>query len=294
MKLILILLTTLIIFILFKIFIYYRLRKKKEKIKIHLQANSFIESINNLIEVHKYNLLEERRRLKKIDAYGNENLSKWIGNPPLNELEIKRNIVEGSSKFNEGIPYFWLNVLLKDFANADYFFTKWDSYRTVNPEIEDEIYGIRRQLKKEDWYVFIASLIEKCCINISKDIDSNKKFNNYKKGINFEYECKQILNKKGWKVEETSSTGDQGVDLIASIENFRLCIQCKNHIKPIGNRAVQEISAGKTYWKGTHAILISKSGFTNSAFKLAEANDIILISYDKLNRIEEFLFDGRF
>ena len=293
MKLILILLTTLIIFILFKIFIYYRLRKKKEKIKIHLQANVFIESINKLIEFHKYNLLEERRRLKKIDAYGNENLSRWIGNLPLNKLEIQRNIVEGSSKFNEGIPYFWLNVLLKDFGNTDSFFTKWDSYRTVNPLIEDEIYGIRRQLKKEDWYVFIASLIEKCCLNISKDNAPQNKFNNYKKGINFEYECKKILNEKGWEVEETSSTGDQGVDLIASIENFRLCIQCKNHKKPIGNRAVQEISAGKTYWKGTHAILISKSGFTNSAFKLAEANNIILISYDKLNSIEDFLFDGR-
>ena len=36
-------------------------------------------TITNLIEENKYNLLEERIRLINIDAYGNEDLKKWIG-----------------------------------------------------------------------------------------------------------------------------------------------------------------------------------------------------------------------
>ena len=78
-------------------------------------------------------------------------------------------------------------------------------------------------------------------------------------------------------------------DLIASINEFRICIQCKDHLKAIGNRAVQEVSAGKIYWKGTHAILVSKSGFTQSAIKLARANKVILINDEELMNIEEFI-----
>ena len=42
-------------------------------------------------------------------------------------------------------------------------------------------------------------------------------------GIEYEQYCKTILENAGWEVEDTSTTGDQGVDLIASIENLRVC-----------------------------------------------------------------------
>ena len=32
----------------------------------------FLETLNKLIEENKYNLIEERMRLKEVDAYGNE------------------------------------------------------------------------------------------------------------------------------------------------------------------------------------------------------------------------------
>ena len=60
-----------------------------------------------------------------------------------------------------------------------------------------------------------------------------------KKGIRFENHCMEILKQKGWNVKETPNTGDQGVDLITSIKNLRICIQCKDHIKVVGNKAVQ-------------------------------------------------------
>ena len=99
----------------------------------------------------------------------------------------------------------------------------------------------------------------------------------------------EILKKNGWEVKETPNTGDQGVDLIASMDNFRICIQCKDHKKIIGNKAVQEISAGKLYWKGTHAVLVSKSGFTKSAQKLARANEVKLINGSELRDLQNIL-----
>ena len=266
----------------------FLLKKRKDKLNNALNANYFIETLNKLIEENKYNLMEERIRLKVIDAYGNEDLKKWIGNPPLDKNSIEKCINNGK-RFKEGIPYFWEKVILKKFSGQESFFDKWKSYRKVNPIINDEIIGANRILKNEDWYIFIASQIEKSCLNVIENNTSKNNNQNYKKGIRFENSCMEILKENGWKVKETPNSGDQGVDLIASIDNLRICIQCKNHKKAVGNYAVQEVSAGKSYWKGTHAVLVSKSGFTKSAQKLARANQVRLINDFELKDLENFL-----
>jgi len=68
----------------------YQIKKKRIKLNNALNSNFFIQTINNLIAENKYNLLEERIRLREIDAYGNENYKKWIGNPPLDEKAIEK------------------------------------------------------------------------------------------------------------------------------------------------------------------------------------------------------------
>jgi len=280
----------LIILILLIICRSFLLKNRKYNLNNALNANYFLETLNKLIDENKYNLLEERIRLKDIDAYGNEDLRKWIGNPPLEERSIEKNINNGSKRFKEGIPYFWEKVILKEFSGQKSFFEKWKSYRIINPIINDEIIGAKRNLENEDWFIFIASQIEKSCLNAIKNKTLDNKSQNYKKGIIFENYCMEILKENGWKVKATPNTGDQGVDLIASIDNLRICIQCKNHKKAVGNAAVQEISAGKLYWKGSHAVLVSKSGFTKSAQKLARANKVKLLNDFELKDLENIIY----
>tara|TARA_B100000900_G_scaffold414704_1_gene442131 strand:- start:803 stop:1672 length:870 start_codon:yes stop_codon:yes gene_type:complete len=280
----------LIILILLIICRSFLLKNRKYNLNNALNANYFLETLNKLIDENKYNLLEERIRLKDIDAYGNEDLRKWIGNPPLEERSIEKNINNGSKRFKEGIPYFWEKVILKKFSGQKSFFEKWKSYRIINPIINDEIIGAKRNLENEDWFIFIASQIEKSCLNAIKNKTLDNKSQNYKKGIIFENYCMEILKENGWKVKATPNTGDQGVDLIASIDNLRICIQCKNHKKAVGNAAVQEISAGKLYWKGSHAVLVSKSGFTKSAQKLARANKVKLLNDFELKDLENIIY----
>ena len=276
----------LFVIIIFRVFLF---KKRKSRLNNALNANYFLETLNKLIEKNKYNLLEERIRLKDIDAYGNEDLKKWIGSPPLDIRSIESSMNNGSKRFKEGIPYFWAKVILKEFSGQESFFEKWNSYRKINPIINDEIIGANRILQIDDWFIFIASQIEKSCSKTIGNNKLNKNNKNYKKGIVFENYCMEILKQNGWKIKETPNTGDQGVDLIASIDNLRICIQCKNHKKVIGNKAVQEISAGKSYWKGTHAVLVSKSGFTKSAQKLAKANKVMLINDYELRDLEKLL-----
>ena len=284
---ILIILVSILIFIIIR---DYKIKKKKLKLNNALNSNFFIQVINNLIEENKYNLLEERIRLRVIDAYGNEDFKKWLGNPPLDEKAIENHILNGSKRFKEGIPYFWEKVILKEFINTELFFEKWKSYCAENPTINDEIIGTTRKLETEDWFVFIASQIEKSCLNLLENNYSKTINQSYKKGIKFENHCMEILKQYGWEVKETPHTGDQGVDLIASINDLRICIQCKDHEKAIGNKAVQEISAGKSFWKGTHAVLVSKSGFTRSAQQLAKSNKVKLINEFQLRDLEKFIF----
>ena len=276
-------------FILYRLIIEYIKKRKKEKLLINLGSNFFINEINRIIEENKYNLLEERRRLKEIDAYGNENLDKWFGNPPIDENLIHKNILEGSTKFKEGIPYFWIKVIVREFESVELFFEKWNYYKIKNPLIEDEILGIKRKLNSNDWYLFIASLIEKSCYKLSNENQFNSNIN-YKKGLKFENLCFQKFQSQGWEVKQTPVSGDQGVDLIASIDDLRLCIQCKDHQKAIGNKAVQEVYAGKNYWSGTHAILISRSGFTKSAQKLALSSNVILINEFEIENINHIIY----
>ena len=274
----------LLLIILTTIFISYNKISKKKKLQLCLESNFFIEEIKKTIERNKFNLLEERKRLKSIDAYGNENLKRWFGKPPINKKEVKFDLSQNGYGFKEGIPYFWFREILKSFESIDIFFSKWEHYIRINPTIRDEILGKDRKLQFEDWYLFIASMVEKSCINLIDEYKYENNLNN-QKGIAFENQCMKILISKGWRVEETPKSGDQGIDLIASIEKYRLCIQCKDHKKPIGNKAVQEVSAGKKYWNGTHAILVSQSGYTKSAYKLAAANNVLLISTLELNNI---------
>ena len=275
-------------FIVYWLIIKYIKKRKKERLLINLGSKFFIDEINRIIDNNKYNLLEERRRLKEIDPYGNENLDKWFGNPPISENLIHKNILEGSTKFKEGIPYFWLKVITRNFEGVELFFEKWKYYKLKNPLIHDEILGIERKLNSNDWYLFIASLVEKSCYKLLNETQVNSNLN-YKKGLKFENLCFQKLQSQGWEVKQTPVTGDQGVDLIASIDDFRLCIQCKDHKKAIGNKAVQEIFSGKKYWLGTHAILISRSGFTKSAQKLASSSNVILINEFEIENIKDIV-----
>ena len=95
---------------------------------------------------------------------------------------------------------------------------------------------------------------------------------------------------QGWNIKLTPVSGDQGVDLIESIDDLRICIQFKVPQKPLGNKSVQEIYAGKKYYLVTNALLISKSRFTQSTQKLALSNKVILINGFEIKNIKNIIY----
>lgn len=110
-------------------------------------------------------------------------------------------------------------------------------------------------------------------------------------GKEFEYFIMKLLNVLEFEnVSNTKISSDYGVDLVATKNNETYAIQCKRHKNRIGIEAVQQIVAGKTYYKCTNAIVITNNYFTKNAIELAKINNVKLWDRRKLELLIENYF----
>ena len=112
-------------------------------------------------------------------------------------------------------------------------------------------------------------------------------------GEHYETLCRNLLQGRGWRVEITPMTGDQGADLIADAHGRRVVIQCKFHARSIGNKAVQEAFAAIGFHGGDAAVVVSNASYTRSARQLAEANGVLLLHHDQLPDLERLIRQAR-
>ncbi|WP_337913709.1 restriction endonuclease [Cohnella zeiphila] len=103
-------------------------------------------------------------------------------------------------------------------------------------------------------------------------------------GVQFEEHLAYFFSRLGYKVKGTSTTGDQGVDLILKKNNETIAIQAKRYdpSKSVGNSAIQEVIAGKIIYDCSDGWVITTSYFTKSAIQLASKAGIRLIDREKL------------
>ena len=123
-----------------------------------------------------------------------------------------------------------------------------------------------------------------------------------KDGDKFEKECMEILRKNGWKAEGMGKSGDNGVDIFAEKKSWKVAIQCKNLKGKVNNSAVQEIYAGKDYYRlnpkfngkfnSQCGIVVYKNKekkFTAPAKDLADVLGIKFLHYKELEKLEKNL-----
>lgn len=105
-------------------------------------------------------------------------------------------------------------------------------------------------------------------------------------GQEFERFCAKLLLKNGYEdVSLTKTSGDQGIDIIAYRDGIKYGIQCKCYSSDIGNSAVQEVFAGKSYYKCNVGIVLTNQHFSASAIQLAENNGVVLWGREDLVRL---------
>lgn len=102
-------------------------------------------------------------------------------------------------------------------------------------------------------------------------------------GHDFEYWCANLLRKSGFSnVRVTQGSGDQGVDVLAERDGMKYAVQCKRYNQPVGNKAVQEVFAGKAMYGCNVAVVITNNYFTDSAKSLARKTNVQLWDRSKV------------
>lgn len=164
----------------------------------------------------------------------------------------------------------------------------WDKeidnfYKTVlHPSIKPIISDC---IKSKELYKIINDELDEC---FNMKVVSNSDISNLTP-IEFESYCIDILNQNGWKANPTKGSMDQGVDIIATKNGKKAVFQCKKYSSKVGNKAVQEVIAGKAYESADLAFVVSNANFTPAAFDLAKKSGVHLIHYSLLSKLDSII-----
>lgn len=188
-------------------------------------------------------------------------------------------------RWNQALDYFIDNVLRKDSLISGYLFdSSIARYRAAGINMDDIRNKHLAQIKK----IVVDAIIEyktdqlENNAHLSVHVDSLDP-------IQFEHYCADILRSNGWDARVTQASGDQGIDVIASLGNVKAVLQCKKYSQPVGNAAVQEIFAGKQHEQAHVAAVVSNATFTPSAKQLASSTGVHLLHYSELAKLAQKL-----
>lgn len=213
--------------------------------------------------------------------------TKWINEYPI--------LMDGSlEKFVSDCVYSDLIVKNdKSMLSSMYFYIASkkediDIQLLPNQKMIDEVnvlikkYSIERENKQFENFLFSENKNQHNLITID-DVDLMD-------GFEFERFVQTLFVKMGFNAYNTQKAKDQGIDVIAEKNGIKYGVQCKCYSSSVGNNAIQEVVAGKQYYKLDKVIVITNNDFTKSAISLAEANNVILWNRFILDdKIKKFL-----
>lgn len=108
-------------------------------------------------------------------------------------------------------------------------------------------------------------------------------------GYMFEDLIASLFKKMGFTVEQTSLSGDGGIDIIAynkqPVFSGKYLIQCKNWNNIVGQPEVRDLYGVVMSEQANKGILITTSHFTEQAIQFADNKNIELIDYDILIKL---------
>ena len=110
----------------------------------------------------------------------------------------------------------------------------------------------------------------------------------YMEGHDFEQFCAKLLEANGFcNVRVTQESNDQGIDILAEKLNVKYAVQCKCYSSDVGNKAVQEVFAGKSYYDCHVGVVLTNRYFTRAAKELARKTQVFLWDRDMLEKLIE-------
>ena len=100
-------------------------------------------------------------------------------------------------------------------------------------------------------------------------------------GLEFEKYVAKYLKNQGYKTNLTEKY-DLGIDIVAVKDRIRYGVQVKRHKGVVGANAVRQAVTALNLYDCDRAMVITNSYFSNTAIRLANSNDCILLDRDFL------------
>jgi hypothetical protein len=235
------------------------MRQKECDIDLQSSVAKMNNEIESLIKPYLGTLLKKRRRMLIRDDYGFMDDKKWQ-----EELDyfLSRAVIPHTMKTR-------VDVAVKlSFVRAAY-----------NPGIEgvnddaDDFPCVDRMIK-----IYINAALDAM---VEEPFEQNIDIS-LLDPTEYEHFCADLLKEKGWNVNVTQASGDQGIDILAERDGFLLAIQCKKYSSPVGNKAVQEAHSGGTFYNANAFAVVSPVEYTPSARELANSLGVHLFHHDDL------------
>lgn len=233
----------------------------KDSFSVYFDNEEFIYIYNILCSQYDYNsILADKNTINYEEKINEVNIEEYIEITDYETIYTK---------------------LKKEYAEKLIAYSKFLSFDKIidlifsmNKNVEITFKNIKRKkLKIEKDNILSGNLV-----NENQKINSSFDYSKITNGYEFERFIAELYSKMGYIIEKiTPKSGDQGADIIAIKDKLKYVIQVKFYSKPVGNKAVQEVIASKSYYKANKMQVVTNNSFTKSAKELAKANDVILI-----------------
>ena len=96
-------------------------------------------------------------------------------------------------------------------------------------------------------------------------------------GVEFEEELAKLFRSRGYQIQTTPKSGDQGIDLIAKKNGKTAVVQCKRYKGAVGPAVVRELYGSMVAYGADEAILACTGGFTKGVVEFAQGKPIRLV-----------------
>jgi restriction system protein len=101
-------------------------------------------------------------------------------------------------------------------------------------------------------------------------------------GTHFEVFLAELFLHLGYRVQRVGMSHDFGADLVMTSSRQRVVVQAKRYAGNVGIGAVQEVLGAVHYYRGTRAMVVTSSRFTDSARELAARSGVELWDRQRL------------
>lgn len=101
-------------------------------------------------------------------------------------------------------------------------------------------------------------------------------------GTRFEEFLAELFSHMGYRIQLVGNSHDFGADLVLTSHRQRIVVQAKRYTGNVGIAAVQEVLGAVQYYHGTRGMVVTNSGFTESARELAARSGVDLWDRQRL------------